>query len=227
MPVMPTEFDALLRSPALLKAALDFNGLAAPDCATPELRFLAQNPRVRRFLRPPMPETAVWCFEPKPNRLALLPLPFLARLLSYWSAAVWAEDLARIIEKNRLLPILEWLGPDVYRYAARRGRFQLGGLRAGFRRGEDGENPADARNRAEMENWLTDVFPRPGNEMFALCLARWPQPLRAAWEKRWQRALPQAGRDAAAFSSFPAAWRWLEKMLTSEVAPEWQPCFNS
>jgi hypothetical protein len=228
MPVMPAEFDALLRNPALLKAALAFNGLAAPDCGRPELRpllsFLAQEARVRRFLCASAPETAVWCFGPGPNRLALLPPPLLERLRVYWSAAVWAEDLARIVEKKRLSPILERIGPDVYRYAARRGRFQLGGLRAWFRRTDGTENPAEAGNG---DGWLLNVFPRPGDEMLALCLARWPQALRAAWEKRWRRALSSPPwREPPAFAAFPAVWRWVEKILADEVAPGWKPCFD-
>jgi hypothetical protein len=221
---MPTEFDDLLRSPALLRAVLEFNGLAAPDEGAAEsdplLAQLSGDPRVWRFLCARTPEATIWCFGSKPNRLALLPPPLLDRLLSYWSAAVWAEDLSRIIEKTRLTLIMERIGTDVYRYAVRRGRFQLGELRTLFRHERNGENLA-----TDTENWLANTFSRPGDEMLALCLAHWPETLRAAWGKRWQRTVPENLRQDAA--SFATAWRWLEKILLSEVAPEWQPCFNS
>ncbi|MDR3159400.1 MAG: SctK family type III secretion system sorting platform protein [Zoogloeaceae bacterium] len=238
---MPTEFDDLLQNPALLRAALEFNDLAAPDFAAltpdaaefrPLLAQLAENPRVRRFLYTQAPgKTSLWCFGPSPNRLALLPPPLLERLLRYWNAAVWAEDLARIIDKKRLLLIRARVGPEVCRYAARRGRFQLGALRARFRPKEEGEIPAIPADM-DMEEWLMKTFPRPGEKMLALCIAHWPEALRAAWQTRWkireQSAIIRASRrDAAAFPSFPAAWRWLEKIFTSEVAPEWQACFNS
>jgi hypothetical protein len=238
---MPTEFDAfntLLQNPALLRAALEFNGLAVPDFAArmpdapqfhPLLAQLAENPRVRRFLYAQMPiKPSLWCFGPSPNRLALLPPPLLERLLRYWNAAVWAEDLARIIDKKRLLLIRERIGPEVYQYATRRGRFQLGALRARFRPQEAGAMERKIPADTDMEKWLTKTFPRPGEQMLALCIAHWPEALRTAWETRWQSAVLKTSRqDAAAFPFFPAAWRWLEKIFIEEVAPEWQACFNS
>jgi hypothetical protein len=243
----PESFDELLRNPALFRAVLDFNGLAAPPPLElskpgrqdrqfgPEsslLALLAANPRVRCAFVRPAPKTAVWCFAPPPNRLALLPPPLLKRLIFYWSAAVWAEDLARIIEKTRLSQIMANIGPELYRYAVRRGRFQLGSLRDRFRRGAQNENP----------ECLTQAFFQPGEQLLSLCLDRWPEELCIAWEIHWRRAgyqklqSPQNPKKLKNLSwqgewqndvPFSTLWSCVEKILLSEVAPEWQPCFSS
>jgi hypothetical protein len=220
----PAERDSLLANPALLRAALEFNGLCAPPdwgaesglLAGSPRALLASHPRLWRYFPAPAQKRTAWCFESGPNRLALLPPPLLERLGLYWSAAVRAEDLARIIEKTRLSPIMAEIGAEVYRYAVRRGRFQLGGLRALLCREES------ASGRA----WRVEAFRQPGDEMLSLCFARWPERLRGVWAERWRRPLPEAPARPAPVP-FPALWSWLEKILLREVAPEWQPCFNS
>jgi hypothetical protein len=223
----PAECDSLLANPALLRAALEFNGL----CAPPDLgsegslsgalagalhTLLATHPRLWSCFSTPAQQRTAWDFAPKPNRLALLPPPLLERLSLYWSAAVRAEELARIIEKTRLAPIMAEIGTEVYRYAVRRGRFQLGGLRPLLRREES----------ADATAWRGETFRQPGDAMLSRCFARWPESLRAAWTERWRRPLPEASARPSAVS-FSALWFWLEKILLREVAPEWQPCFNS
>ncbi|MDR2788755.1 MAG: hypothetical protein LBD06_10475 [Candidatus Accumulibacter sp.] len=195
-----------------------------------------------RWTAPPAAasRTMIWCFAPRPNRLAFLPPPLLARLQLYWNAAVWAEDLARIIERERLARIMARIGPEVYRYAVRRGRFQLGGLRALFRQdgkaeertGEQAGDDARAGGKtgigqeAGEAQWLAEGFRRPGERMLALCVAQWPEELRVAWENRWRRIRPEAPPPVD-IARFPALWPWVERILLQEVAPEWQPCFNS
>ncbi|MDR0441299.1 MAG: hypothetical protein LBI59_10035 [Candidatus Accumulibacter sp.] len=230
--IAPAECACLLQNPALLQAVLEFNGFCAPP--DPGARsgplaghlqaLLAAQPRLWRFFPKPAQEGSVWCFEPAPNRLALLPPPLLERLGLYWSAAVWAEDLSRIIEKTRLHEVMGEIGPEVYRYAVRRGRFQLGGLRSSLRSGPERESPENAP--ARPAEWNAETFRRPGARILALCLAHWPQALRAAWEEHWRRPLPEENPDRPA-AAFPALWLWVEKILCTEVAPEWQPCFSS
>jgi hypothetical protein len=230
--ILPAECACLLQNPALLRAALEFNGVyAPPDWGTASLsdaglgRFhalLADHPRFWRFFPAPAQRTAAWCFEPAPNRLALLPPPLLERLGLYWSAAVWAEDLSRIIEKARLHEVMEQIGPEVYRYAVRRGRFQLGKLRPSLH--PEAKHPEGAS--VKWTGWRAKIFRRPGDEVLALCLALWPEALRAAWAERWRQPLPKnpARQDEL---PFPTLWFWLEKILCTEVAPEWRPCFSS
>ncbi|MDR2451624.1 MAG: hypothetical protein LBE85_07630 [Candidatus Accumulibacter sp.] len=229
--IRPMECACLLRNPALLQAVLEFNGFRAPPDWAAESgplvehlpALLAAHPRLWRFFPTPAQGKVVWCFEPTPNRLALLPPSLLERLGLYWSAAVWAEDLTRIIEKTRLAQVMEQIGPEVYRYAVRRGRFQLGGLRPSLRSGLERETPEDAP--ARRTEWDAAAFRRPGDVILALCLAHWPEALRAAWEERW-RPLPK-GSPARPAIPFATLWLWVERILCTEVAPEWQPCFSS
>ena len=225
--IASTECDCLLQNPALLHAVLKFNGFCVPpdlgaksDPLPGRLRvLLAAHPRLWRFFPMPAQRRVVWCFEPAPNRLALLPPPLLERLGVYWSAAVWAEEWARIIEKTCLAQLMEQIGPEVYRYAVRRGRFQLGGLRLSL-----WEAPKEAP--ARQRQWNAETFRRPGEKILALCLAQWPESLRAAWEEHWRRPLPKEDPLRQSIS-FSALWFWVEKILCTEVAPEWQPCFSS
>jgi hypothetical protein len=236
----PEECAGLLQNPALLRAALEFNGVCAPpdlggqsdqlssqlsDQLSGRLQAqLAAHPRLWRFFPLPAQGRAVWCFAPAPNRLALLPPPLLERLSLYCSAAVWAEDLSRIIEKSRLAQVREHIGPEVYRYAVRRGRFHLGGLRSLLHSGPEREIPEEAP--ARPAEWDAETFRQSGERILALCLAHWPEALRTAWEEHWRRPLPKENPAWQAIP-FPALWRWVEKILCTEVAPEWQPCFSS
>ncbi|MDR0379887.1 MAG: hypothetical protein LBI62_08115 [Candidatus Accumulibacter sp.] len=225
--IVSAECACLLQNPALLQAALEFNGFYTPPNPGAESGPLAEHlqtslaaqPRLWRFFPMPAQGKTVWCFEPAPNRLALLPPPLLERLSLYWSAAVWAEDLSRIIEKTRLAQVMAQIGPEVYRYAVRRGRFQLGGLRPSLR---SGLKDAFARTT----EWDAEIFHQPGERILALCVAHWPGTLRIAWEERWQQLLPEPLPVRQAVS-FPALWLWVKKILCTEVAPEWQPCFSS
>jgi hypothetical protein len=230
--ILPAECACLLQNPALLHAVLEFNGFCAPpdweDESSPLSgrlhALLAAQPRLWRFFPVPAQGKTVWCFDPAPNRLALLPPPLLERLGLYWSAAIWAEDLSRIIEKTRLSQVMGEIGPEIYRYAVRRGRFQLGGLRSFLRSGPERKTPEDAP--AWQTGWSAETFRRPGEKILALCLDHWPEALRAAWEARWRRPLPKETPVRQAIP-FPALWLWVEKILCTEVAPEWQPCFSS
>jgi hypothetical protein len=229
---MPTRFDDLLKNPALFRAALEFNALATPpDFGLPQasslFALLARNPRLWRCFPTVKPRATVWCFVSRPNRLALLPPPLLARFQLYWNAAVWAEDLARIIERKRLSRIMTRIGPEVYYYAVRRGRFQLGGLRALFHQeAQEGKAGGEkAKNLVEADG-LMERFHHPGERILALCFAQWPEELCVAWENHWQRARPREVPPADS-ARFPTFWPWVEKILLQEVAPEWQPCFNS
>lgn len=220
--ILPAECACLLHNPALLRAVLEFNEFCAPPDLGSESEFgplsrclhaqLAERPRLWRFFPMPGERKAVWCFEPAPNRLALLPPPLLERLALYWSAAVWAEDLARIIEKTRLARVKEQIGSEVYRYAVRRGRFHLGGLRSSLHSGPEWKD--------------VEAFRQPGEKILTLCLAHWPEALRAAWEAHWRRPLPKENPLGQA-TPFPSLWLWAERILCTEVAPEWQPCFSS
>jgi hypothetical protein len=220
---MDAPFACLLENPALLRAALAFN--ACRDAPAPAPVFPAPPRRPRLFARQggePAPE-GVWCFEPEPHRLALLPPDALERLFVYWSAAVLAEALARTIEGAAVREVIRVIGAETYRYAVRRGRFQLGGLRARLRFSTPPPSGA----------WTEPMLRQPGLAAREMCLALWPETLRQAWRDHWREELPDETLAAPPSSSAPdealfaPIWVWLKKILLTEVAPEWQPCFNS
>jgi hypothetical protein len=227
---MDTDLVYLTQTPRLFRAVLDFNnfyqppdfGLPGTDVQTTRLRTaLVANPRSWRHF--PCERTDVWCFAEASNRLALLPLEALERLADYWNAVVLAEVLARMVDGARLQRLKAGIGPDAFQYAVRQGRFQLGGLRQDWL-------PADAERLSER------VLHEPGQKLIRLCLSLWPETLRSAWLNRW-RSAPEvenfslSATSAAVEGKNQALWKktWphIEKLLLTEVAPEWQPCFSS
>jgi hypothetical protein len=197
------------------------------------IRALREKPKTWRLLAP-RAEVAngsggVWSFQPLENRLALLPWPILERLSTWWSAVVLSETLIKIIDGRKVSGIKAAFGPEIYGYALRRGRFQLGSLRGTLLRDWSGDLSAEGLLGLHY----------PGQRFIQLCLALWPEDIERAW--RIRHAVPprelfhkaQNGgmqdEDAAQENRrlFQKIWPWLYKILFTEIAPEWQACFNS
>jgi hypothetical protein len=227
---MDADLVYLTQNARLFRAVLDFNnfyqppdfGLAETGAQTARLQTaLVANPRSWRHF--PGERTDVWCFAVAANRLALLPLEVLERLAGYWSAVVLAEVLARTVDGARLQQLKAGIGPDAFQYAVRQGRFQLGSLRKDWL-------PADAERLSKR------ALHAPGQKLIQLGLSLWPEALRQAWLTRWRSAPGVKGFALSATSAAAAkkdqvlwqkTWPHVEKLLLTEVAPEWQPCFNS
>jgi hypothetical protein len=210
---MDASFTALAQNPALLRAALAFNGAYDAPLGVPAA--LAKSPRWRR--RPHGRDeaaTGVWDFGREVHRLALLPPATLDELCARWSAAVLGDDLAKIVDGRELRRVTAVIGGDMYRYAVRRGRFQLGGQRARLL------PPATPR-----APWTAERLRRPGQILKSLVFAAWPAELRRVWLARAAQDAPAAPPAGAA--TVDGLWTWLKKILLTEVAPEWQPCFDS
>ncbi|MDR2934627.1 MAG: hypothetical protein LBV70_01895 [Candidatus Adiutrix sp.] len=216
------DWTYLLDRAELLRAVLEFNGLTKPPDfgpaqGTPLAAALAATPRLWR-LRPrgdePM-EAPVWCFEPEINRLALLPPEVTDGLELQWGAAVLAERAARAIEGDACRRLRAEWGPELYGYALKRGRYQLGSLRSAFQ-----------AEQAEMEDdGVRDQAQALGRMALNIGRAQWPEELRSAWAARRRLENQVPGRIAdqgLAGRVFP----WLKKILLTEVAPSWRPCFN-
>ncbi|GHT93590.1 hypothetical protein FACS1894116_05920 [Betaproteobacteria bacterium] len=229
---MDADLAYLTQNARLFRAVLDFNrfyqppefGLAGAEAQTTRLRTaLAANPRAwRRFAGE---HTDVWCFAAAANRLALLPLEVLERLAGYWNAVVLAEVLARTVDGARLQQIKAVIGADAFQYAVRQGRFQLGSLRQDWL-------PAEAERLSER------ALQAPGQKLIQLCLGLWPEALRRAWQNRWRSApwvesfalsapLAAAEKTQVHQVLWQKTWPHVEKLLLTEVAPQWQPCFSS
>lgn len=229
---MDADFVYLTQNPRLFRAALEFNNFyLPPDFGLPDqeaetLRLkTALTAKQRLWRHFPRERTDVWCFAVAVNRLALLPLNVLKALAVFWSAVVWAEALARTVEGDRLQQIKAVIGAEAFRYAVRQGRFQLGGLRKDWL-------PADVEMLSEQG------LPTPGKKLLFLALSLWPEILREAWLARWRFtpeakafSLPIMGEEKEAgekdLALLQKTWPHIEKLLFTEVAPEWQPCFSS
>jgi len=215
-----TNWAGLWTNPELLRAVLDFNGcFQPPDFGPAQGRplgaALSQTPSLwNLFPRPPRNE--FWDFTPETRRLALLPPPVLTRLLLYWGAALLAEEAAQVIRGADLRRLQTALGPDLYGYAVKRGRFQLGSFDSPCRESLDftPEQPA-----------------RLGRRAFDLYLAEWPAALQKAWHTRWSWAEtnldPKApASEAEALKPPVSLWIGLKKILMSETNPPWRACFS-
>ena len=215
------DWTGLWANRALLKAVLEFNGcFEPPDFGPAQGRplgaALGGNPRLwSLFPRPP--RGGFWDFEPEPRRLALLPPPVLTRLTLYWGAALLAAEAARIIRGADLRRLQVALGPGLYGYAVKRGRYQLGSL--------------DSRTLAGENLDFTPEQPaRLGHRAFDSFRADWPEALADAWRDRWSKE--EAGLDfeaptlAAPLSPASPLWPGLKKVLLSEMGPAWRACFS-
>lgn len=218
--------DIMQRRPELFRAVLAFNGLTPPggsSClpgaenlpaawtAVPGLdvpALLASRRFRRRFL--PAAQAGFWDFGEETRRLALLPPEDLERLALTFGVCVHGAELARIVLREQVLAMREELGPELYLYAVRRGRFQLGSIRQFFL----------ARDARES---LAGRIRRHGRQAVVWCLDGWPEELRArcpglpAGEERPGDMSPAARR---------ALWFGLKKLLVKEVAPQWAACFD-
>jgi hypothetical protein len=225
---MDADFAYLPQNPQLFRAVLDFNRFyEAPDfglteAGEPAARLaaeLAACPRLWRGFGLERESPALWCFEPPENRLALLPFPAILRLAAYWSAVVLADTFARTLDGQRLRRAKEVVGPDVFRYAVRQGRLQLGRLRHAW-----------LPPSAEL---LSDRILRyPGQKLLRLCMGLWPDDLREVWLTRWRadaqaaKILPAQDRAEENRALWDESWPGIEKLLLTEVAPAWQACFS-
>jgi hypothetical protein len=216
---MDKNFAYLMQNPRLFRAVLDFNGFyEPPDFGLPEkeklVSTLKSRPALWRLFPRKSASAGLWCFESPENRLALLPLQTLERLATYWSAVVLAELFAKTLDGKALRHIKTALEPEVFDYAVRHGRFLLGSLRSAWL-------PPAAEK-------LSDATLRyPGRKLIALCLALWPEELRATWLARWRPDHKTERPPTGDPILLQAIWPPLQKLLLTEVAPEWLPCFNS
>jgi hypothetical protein len=231
-----TDFAPLLQNPALSRAALAFNGLDRPSALRDkngrplpgDLAARLSGTRVwRRQRRGGRVDETLWCFIPPENRLALLPFAALEKLLRGWNALVLAGFLRQTIDGWRLAQIRSVLGEEACRYALSQGWRLPESLRAELL-------PADLSLRHPPEAGRLRL---PERQLFALCLALWPEALQAAWRRRhagadspWtklEHIPPEFTEPRFAATLFPRLWPHLKPLLCTEAAPEWEPCFDS
>ena len=227
--------ETVERRPALFRAMVEMNRELLPDLPAsapgkPEKvpAALLRDPLVRRALHR-SPSSAArsaartssgwWDFAEETSRLALLPAQAVHDAALRFSAAVFAEDMARIISRAQVLALREAIGADIVAYALRRGRWQVGSLRQSI---------------ASMPFAAGTPLPQRilslARAILILTAQEWPAPLRKLWFQSLGldadastdfAALPQLSREQRR-----ALWFTLKKILLREAAPTWAPCFD-
>lgn len=231
--------ETVSRKAALFEAMVEFNrsqlrasssasALALCPNAAPAL---LNDAKIRRACMAASPDGAQaqpfswWDFSDETRRLILLSREQLTRLALCFSAAIHAEELARILDREQVLRLRAVLGHDVFAYAIRRGRYQIGSLRQSFQ--------AFAPSAPLAERILSLA-----RTVLLLMGSDWPDELRAFWQAHVAQLDLGAGspqNDAtSALSALPvlsreqrrALWFTLKKILLREAAPQWVPFFD-
>ena len=212
------------QKPALFKAVLHFNRHCAPPA--PEKLTGLGKPFAELWHRPdfrrvwPLPSSPVqgyWNFYEESRRMALLSADIVARLGLFFSAAVHAEELSRVIAREQVLELRRTLGADIMTYALKRGRYQVSGLRSLLL------VPDSFGSLPRRIGMLAEIAP-------ALIGQGWPEELRSLAPPAF--SLPQESNDGPVFvpqlrrEQRTAVWFTMKKLLLREVAPEWAPCFD-
>ena len=224
--------DTVRRRPALFEAVAAFNRsqlltdaessvLSACPHAAPAL---LGNARIRRACVSASGKgtsaTGWWDFSEETRRLVLLSPDQLSRLALCFSAAVHAEELARILAGQQVRALRSLLGDDVFVYAIRRGRYQIGSLR---------QSILDTMPAAPLGDRILLL----ARAVLLLISETWPQELRSLWLRKIS-VLSFVSSDPADAATLPqlsreqrrALWFTLKKILLREAAPQWAPCFD-
>ncbi|UQZ90988.1 sulfate adenylyltransferase [Deltaproteobacteria bacterium Smac51] len=204
----------LKERPELIKAALVFNRLSGPPDFSADAALgaaLSQRPRLwKLFPRDSSP--GFWDFQSERRRLALVGPDETCALALRWGVAALAPRLARTVRAEEVLTLRREFGRELYEYALSRGLYHLGSLRDRLK--VDPRLPLN-REAAEGEGWRA----------LSLCAHDWPDELRSHWLRR-------QGRDEVDSGCTPdealvrQVWFRLKKILLTEVAPQWRPCFD-
>lgn len=216
--------ETLALKPPLFRAMLDFNrdmAASPPEelsrLGTP-VATLWNDPAFRRAW--PSRKSGgqgYWNFSEDSQRLVLLPSDTVTRLCLFFSAAVHAEEIARVIAREQVLELREVLGADIVSYALKRGRYQIRGLRAILL------VPPSFGTLPQRLEALAIAAPR-------LISEEWPDELRHLALSRHL-----LGEDSTIKDMFMpplereqrrALWFTMKKILLREVAPQWAPCFD-
>lgn len=211
-------YRLLSENQALLAAVMAFNASEEPAGGRPEFSenppwaaMLAEPSLKGFFPRPARP--GLWDFNEESRRLVLIDPESFHRACLYWGAAVYADDLARIIARDEVLGLIAEISPEAYSFVLNRGRWYLGSLREACRSGPP-----------KAADLTAGALKRAGFQVTAFLARGWPEDLRAKAAEKF--ALENFRPDMEPADGLEATtWRWFKKILL-EVAPQWRPCFD-
>jgi hypothetical protein len=217
--------------PELFRSILAFNGIDGPRSDQVPVAFrripgldvdaLWASGRSRRHLvdgaEADGPER-FWDFTEDSRRMALLPPALLERAALQFGVAVHADELCALVAREDVLAMRGEIGADLFAYALRRGRFQLGSSSRLF-----GSGPER----------LAERIRRHGRQSLSLCCSVWPRELLDICASRFTELAPafsaaeaEDGVGASLHDARRAVWIGFKKILLKEVAPQWVPCFD-
>jgi hypothetical protein len=140
------------------------------------------------------------------------------------SAAVFAEEMALVLDKAQVVELRTLLGDDIFHYAIRRGRYQVGSLRPFL-------------ISAMPEASLSQKIQLLASAVLHGVSRNWPEELRSVWAEKLSKSgmanvIP--GSEVASADILPVLraeqrrtlWFTLKKLLLREAAPQWAPCFD-
>lgn len=164
-----------------------------------------------------------WDFARPTDRLALLSAEELSRLLVLASAALFADDIARIVAREAVLKMRSELSDAVVDYALLRGRWAAGGLRSGAL----APLAAAARSMAGEEASTSERVRMLARVLAETLRADWPEALRMRADEAWRTLpLPAASGAVRADASTVAALRgFFMKIIPRELDAQWMPLF--
>lgn len=218
--------EVITQKPGLFRAMLVFNReYAAPEpgelaaLGKPFSALWNRQDFRRAWASPaPRPQKGYWNFSEESQRLALLDSGTLEKVGLLFSAAVHAEELSHLIARDSVLEMRQAIGADVFSYALKRGRYQVGSLRGALL------VPASLGTLEQRIRMLASVS-------MAIISSGWPEELRALAASRLPRPGDSSGPEEPFSPELPreqrrALWFTMKKLLLREVAPEWAPCFD-
>jgi hypothetical protein len=186
-----------------------------PELIQALYQALVRRPRLRNLLPGQGAEPDFWAFGPQPRRLLLLGSQYFQELCLCFGLAFFSPELAKIVSGPLVRHWRSELGRDLFDWALGRGKFLLGAL------------------RDDLYSWLEDTpqeptFPTGRQDFIEMGLIAvniaW-SPLPPALKARaggYNIELEQPILESLSQRTFAA----LKKILLSEVAPLWQPCFS-
>ena len=221
--------ETVCRKPELFRAMVDFNSSRMaqagkkPEPASDTLgNALLNDPVIRKSLGSPSDTDTTdcwWDFSDETFRLLLIENSTLKRAALGFSAAVYAEELALVIDRAQVLALRRLLSDDIFTYALRRGRYQIGSLRPFLTR------QLTVGTLVERLSLLASSV--------LICLADgWPEQLQRLWiAKLRDSGMLSENADGTALPSLSreqrrALWFTFKKHLLREAAPQWAPCFD-
>ncbi|MDR2441951.1 MAG: hypothetical protein LBE31_00330 [Deltaproteobacteria bacterium] len=240
-------YQDLIKNPALMEALKSFNhsGHSIKASASElkpgeppidwdsqtEMRLdafledaVSHTPALRRLYRSQNMESDFWDFSSQPLRLLLLGQKEFDDLALKFGAAVWAPNLAVIIDGPSVRALKASIGPDLFDWALNRGRYWLGDLGRFYRQ--------SSQDSLQGQASLTSLTQAPPIDKKSLILTGL-RAINIAW-----RPLPEALRSKAKdriieetstqISSDLSAKTFskLKDILLTEVAPSWRLCFS-